>query len=75
MDKLPVMSAKDFYGLLLRYGCLHVSSKGSHFKVENPKKGICYSIPIHGGRDMQRGFMKTVLTKLGIDIDDFLSKL
>jgi predicted RNA binding protein YcfA (HicA-like mRNA interferase family) len=34
MPKLPVISAKEFLRLLLKYGCIHISTEGSHFKKE-----------------------------------------
>jgi predicted RNA binding protein YcfA (HicA-like mRNA interferase family) len=75
MNKLPVLSAKDFYALLLRYGCVHIGTEGSHFKVENPKNGKCAPIPIHSGKNLPRGFMKKILVQLGIDMDDFIAYL
>ena len=75
MNKLPVLSAKEFYGKLLTYGCVPVSSKGSHFKVCYPKTGKVAPIPVHGNRDIKRDFMKAILTELGIDVDAFFGSL
>ena len=71
MSKLPVISAKEFYRLLLAYGCEAVSSKGSHFKVRYPKTGKVAPIPIHANKDISRNFMMRILAALGIDADDF----
>jgi len=75
MSKLPVISAKEFTGLLIKYGCIHISSEGSHFKVEYTNTGRRATIPVHGNKDIQRGFMKAILIQLGIDVDDFTSYL
>ena len=75
MNKMPVISAKDFYSYLIKYGCVHVSNESSHFKVQYPPTGKCMSVPIHGNKDISRGFMKTILTKLGIDVDDFIGSI
>jgi predicted RNA binding protein YcfA (HicA-like mRNA interferase family) len=75
MPKLPIISAKDFLRCVLRYGCILINIEGSHFKVENPKTGARATIPVHAGRDMDRGFMKKILTQLGIDEDDFIASL
>ena len=72
MNKIPILSAKDFYRFLIAYGCVLVSSRGSHFKVRYPKKNKVAPIPVHAGRDIKRKFMKDILVELGIDIDDFL---
>jgi len=72
MNKPPVISAKDFHSLLLKYGCRPITSEGSHFKVEYPKTGKRTMIPIHGNKGIKIGFMKTILRQLSIDVDDFL---
>ena len=71
MNKLPVITEKELYDLLIQYGCKHVSVKGSHYKVTNPANGRVAPIPVHAGKDIRRGFMKGILAQLGIDIDDF----
>ena len=75
MNKLPILSSKDFYKLLLAYGCVPISSRGSHFKVLYPKSGKTAPVPVHSGRDIKHGFMKDILIELGIDVDDFLDKV
>jgi len=72
MPNIQIMSAKDFLQWLLKYGCIHIGTKGSHFKIENPKNGKRTSVPVHGNRDIDRAFTKAILTRLGIDTDDFL---
>ena len=37
MPRLPVIKAKDFYSLLIKYGCTALSVRGSHFKLQNPR--------------------------------------
>ena len=72
MNRLPVISAKDFYKLLLAYGCEPLSSNGSHFKVRYPGSGRVAPVPVHGNRDIKREFMKDILWELGIDVSEFL---
>jgi len=73
MNKLPVMSGKEFLRLLIKYGCVLASVKGSHFKVENPANGMWAIIPIHGNKDMNRGFLLNILkNQLIIDVDNFI---
>ena len=72
MPKLPIVKAKDFYGYLLKYGCIPVSTSGSHFKVSNPKTAAVAVVPIHGGRDLSKHLFAAALSQLGIDVDDFL---
>ena len=73
MNKLPVMSGKDFVSLLIKYGCVLISVRGSHHKLENPVNGNRTIVPVHGGKDLNKGFMLDILrNQLGIDVDDFL---
>ena len=75
MNKLPIVSAKDFFKMLLAYGCVPISSNGSHFKVKYPKSGKTAPVPIHGNKDIKHNFAKLILSQLGIDYDDFVSKM
>ena len=72
MPKLPIMSGKKLHDYLIKYGCVDVSSKGSHFRIENPKNGKRAPIPIHSNEDIGRGLSHRILKELEIDIDDFL---
>ena len=73
MPKLPVVSGKELYDLLLKYGCIHVrTAKSSHHIIENLKNGKRTPIPIHGSKNLGKGLFADILKQLGIDIDDFL---
>ena len=75
MNKPPVISAKDFYRFLIAYGCVLVSSRGSHFKVRYPSTNKVAPIPVHSGRDIKRKFMRDILVEPGIDVEDFLKSI
>jgi len=73
MNKLPTVSGKELLKLLLKYGCVLASVKGSHFKVENPLNGMRTIIPIHGNKDINKVLVLNILkNQLGIDVDDFI---
>ncbi|MDR1328940.1 MAG: type II toxin-antitoxin system HicA family toxin [Oscillospiraceae bacterium] len=72
MHKLPVIKAKDMYGLLIQYGCEEKTVRGSHHKIYNPKTGRTSVIAIHSGKDVTRAVFAAILAQLGIDIDDFV---
>ena len=72
MPSLPTMKAKDFHKFLLKYGCEHVSVRGSHYKVLNPASGEHSTVPIHSGKDLKKGTLAGILKKLGIDAEDFV---
>ena len=72
MPELPVIPAKDLLGYLLKYGCELVSVRGSHHKVENPVSGKRAPIPVHGNKDIDKPFLKSILNELEIDVTEFL---
>ena len=72
MPKLPIMSGKKLHSWLIKYGCVDVSSKGSHFRIEYSKTSKRAPIPVHTNEDIGKGLFLKILQELGIDIDDFL---
>ena len=72
MPKLPVVSGKAFFRLLVKYGCQLVSIRGSHHKVFNPITNKTSVVVIHAGQDVDRGTFTSVLSQLGIDVSEFL---
>jgi len=74
MPVLPIISGKELYDLVLKFGCVHVrTTKSSHFIVENPDNGRRSPIPIHGNKDIGKGLLAKIIVKdLGIDINNFL---
>ena len=72
MPKIPIIKAKDFYAQLIKYGCVAVSVKGSHHKLQNPKTSKVSVVAIHGGKDVDRGAFSAVISQLGIDINEFI---
>jgi len=72
MPKLPVIPAKELLRLVLKYGCILHSIRGSHFNVYNPNNNKRSTIPIHGKRDLSKAFFANILNQLDIDVDDFL---
>ena len=72
MSNMPVIPSKDFLRLLLKYGCIELRSKGSHFRIENLENGCRATIPVHGKRDIGDALSKAILVQLGIDVNKFI---
>jgi predicted RNA binding protein YcfA (HicA-like mRNA interferase family) len=72
MPKIPVISVREFIHRLERYGCVLVSVKGSHHKVQNPKTNKVSIVSVHAGKDLSKGAFAGTLQQLGIDINNFL---
>ena len=72
MPKIPILKAKDFYAHLIKFGCVAVSVRGSHHKLQNPATSRTSVVAIHAGKDVDRGAFSSVLSQLEIDIEDFI---
>jgi predicted RNA binding protein YcfA (HicA-like mRNA interferase family) len=72
MGKIPIVKAKDFFAALIKYDCVHISTRGSHHKVMNPATGNKATVPVHAGKDLSKELFVAILNQLGIDIDDFI---
>ena len=75
MPRIPIVKAKDFHKYLLKYGCLNISTNGSHHKVLNPKNNKSSVVAIHAGKDVDKGAFSGVLNQLGIDVQDFIDSI
>jgi len=73
MSKIPIIKAKDFYKLLIKYGCIATSIKGSHHKLYNPRTNKTSIITIHSNKDVSNGAFLSALNQLAIEKDDFLN--
>jgi predicted RNA binding protein YcfA (HicA-like mRNA interferase family) len=72
MPKLPVLTAKELCNMLVRYGCVVLSVRGSHHKIRNPDNGRVSVIAIHSGKDVGKGAFAAILQQLGIDANKIL---
>ncbi|MDR2655528.1 MAG: type II toxin-antitoxin system HicA family toxin [Oscillospiraceae bacterium] len=75
MPKLPIIPSKELLKYLIKYGCIHVSTKSSHFKISYPATGKISVVPIHTGKDLGRGMLAAILKELDIDAVDFIKFL
>jgi predicted RNA binding protein YcfA (HicA-like mRNA interferase family) len=75
MPNIPIVSDKEYLGFLVKYGCTVVHVRGSHHKIHNPATGKTAPVAIHSGKDLSKKAFANTLRQLGIDIDDFLSKI
>jgi len=72
MPRIPVIKVKDFCELLVKYGCVEVSIRGSHHKIHNPSTGMTSIVAVHSSQDLDRGSFTGILGQLGIDLGEFL---
>ena len=72
MPRIPIIKAKDFLKILIKYGCEEINIRSSHHKIFYPKTNRTSIVSIHGSYDLEKGAFASTLNQLDIDIEDFL---
>ncbi len=67
---LPAVTGREVLKALIGVGFVHVSTKGSHAKVAHPD-GRMAVVPMHGGRDIPRGTLGSILRQAGFTVAEF----
>jgi predicted RNA binding protein YcfA (HicA-like mRNA interferase family) len=67
---LPAVTGREVLKALVSIGFVHVSTKGSHAKVVHPD-GRTAVVPLHGGRDIPRGTLGSILRQAGLTVAEF----
>lgn len=62
-------SAREVRKALRKAGCEEIRQKGSHVQVQCPPEGRQTTVPVHGGRDLKRGTVRSIERSVGIDVD------
>lgn len=72
--KLPVLSGSDVIAVLRRAGFATVRQRGSHVYLRHPD-GRATVVPVHKGRDLDRGLLRKILKDADLTRTAFLSLL
>lgn len=67
---LPAVTGREVLKALVGVGFVHVSTKGSHAKVAH-SDGRVAVVPMHGGRDIPRGTLGSILRQAGLTVAEF----
>lgn len=67
MSPLPVASGKDVVAALLRAGFRYSRIRGSHHYLRHPSAQRLVVVPVHGGRDLPTGTMRSILRQASLD--------
>ena len=65
--RLPRLAAKDLIRILRKNGFVLFSSRGSHQHFVHPAKKMKVTIPVHAGKIIGPGLMKSILKQAEID--------
>ncbi len=73
MPKLPIVSGRDVVRALKELGFSHVSTRGSHMKMQHPDGRIA-TVPNH--KTIKKGTLKKgILNPLSISVKQFIDLL
>lgn len=73
--KLPALKAQEVIAALKKLGFHEKRQSGSHLILMNPKTGKIIPVPIHKGKDLKRGVVRSIIRQAGLDKEDFLKLL
>ena len=69
-QSLPAVTGREVLKVLAGIGFIQVSTRGSHVKVAHPD-GRVTVVPMHGGRDIPRGTLGSILRQAGLTVAEF----
>jgi predicted RNA binding protein YcfA (HicA-like mRNA interferase family) len=73
MPPLPVVTSKEAVKALERHGWMIVGQKGSHIIMS--KQGHLYTLSVPNHPEIARGTLRTLISKAGLTVDEFIKAL
>ena len=70
MSKPPVLKAKELIKIVEKLGFVNTRNRGSHFFYKH-KNGRTTVIPVHPGKTIGLGLMRSILKDMGMSVEEF----
>ena len=70
MSKLPIVSGERIVKTLKKAGFQLIRQKGSHVYLKH-SDGRATVVPVHKGKDIDRGLLKKILKDAELSIEEF----
>ena len=74
MPKFPVLKSKELVKILNKIGFYKHHQVGSHAQFKHPDKRRT-TVPIHSGKDISAGTLKSILRDIKISTEEFIAFL
>jgi predicted RNA binding protein YcfA (HicA-like mRNA interferase family) len=74
--RLPVVNGRQVVRALTRSGFVIDRIAGSHHILvhpTDPRRAV--TVPVHGGRDLKRGTIRSILRQAGLTVEEFVQLL
>ena len=75
MSGLPDANGRQVIRALQRGGFVVVRIKGSHHVMEHPVDGRTTTVPVHAGKSLRKGTLRSILKQAGLTVDEFVDLL
>jgi len=72
--RLPMLKARDLLRVLNELGFYEIRQAGSH-RMFKHNDGRFTMVPVHGGEDIGRGLLRTILREIDITPEEFFRYL
>lgn len=75
MTRLPRVRGGEVIAALQRAGFQLSHIRGSHHYLRKPEMPSLVVVPVHGGRDLPLGTLRSVLRQAGLSVEEFVQLL
>ena len=72
MSRLPRVTGKDTVSTLLRAGMTISHVRGSHHYLKWSDGTTLVCVPVHAGKTLKVGTLKSILDQAGLSVDTFI---
>jgi predicted RNA binding protein YcfA (HicA-like mRNA interferase family) len=73
---LPVVNGRQVIRALMRAGFVVDRIAGSHHVLMHPRDpGRTVTVPLHAGRDLKRGTLRSIIRQAGFTVEEFVDLL
>jgi predicted RNA binding protein YcfA (HicA-like mRNA interferase family) len=74
--RLPVANGRQVLRALLKAGFVVERIVGSHHVLVHPNNARrTVTVPVHAGRDLKRGTLRSIIRQAGLTVDEFSNLL
>ena len=70
MSRLPIVKSRKLIKILIKQGFYKVRQEGSHVFLKHPD-GRATVVPVHPGKDIGRGLLRSILNDVKITPKEF----
>jgi predicted RNA binding protein YcfA (HicA-like mRNA interferase family) len=71
MPRTPRITGEDAVRAFTRFGFVHIRTSGSHYILKKQGNPNLLSIPVHKGRTVGTGLLKSQIEAAGLTVDEF----